>query len=290
MSTSTNNNQEEKANTQFVSHKKDIHKRTKDKRITNPIECNSTLEANRLRNQVIREISKKISIIQNKGLGEIKIRNINDEINKLLVEKGNWEDRIKDLGGQDWKVLNPETYNTEGVFKKGDYTYWGAAKELPEVNKLYKKQKPTTQVKTEQNSIYLYDKIDLSYYNGFESINKITEELDLYESNQISINCNDRLHEEFFRKINIDNNLCKLNINDDLNYFRKMHGIIGNQTKEIGINNDLNNQEKKLIENDDCGKTGEDINSIDYILMKKKKEELIERLSRETDLKLLQDH
>ena len=38
------------------------------------------------------------------GLGEFKLRDLNDEINKLLREKGHWEDRIKELGGPDYKV------------------------------------------------------------------------------------------------------------------------------------------------------------------------------------------
>lgn len=38
------------------------------------------------------------------GLGEFKIRDLNDEINKLLREKGHWEHRIKELGGPDYRV------------------------------------------------------------------------------------------------------------------------------------------------------------------------------------------
>ena len=34
------------------------------------------------------------------------MRDINDEINKLLREKGHWEDRIKELGGPDYRVSN----------------------------------------------------------------------------------------------------------------------------------------------------------------------------------------
>ena len=40
------------------------------------------------------------------GLGEFKLRDVNDEINKLLREKGHWEDRIKELGGPDYRVTN----------------------------------------------------------------------------------------------------------------------------------------------------------------------------------------
>jgi len=41
--------------------------------------------------------SKKVSQIQNAGLGEFKIRDLNDEINKLLREKRHWEARIIEL-------------------------------------------------------------------------------------------------------------------------------------------------------------------------------------------------
>ena len=35
------------------------------------------------------------------GLGEFRIRDLNDEINKLLREKRRWEERIMQLGGAD---------------------------------------------------------------------------------------------------------------------------------------------------------------------------------------------
>ena len=38
------------------------------------------------------------------GLGEFRIRDLNDEINKLIREKNHWQDRIKELGGPDYFV------------------------------------------------------------------------------------------------------------------------------------------------------------------------------------------
>ena len=38
------------------------------------------------------------------GLGEFRIRDLNDEINKLLREKRHWQDRIVELGGPDYSV------------------------------------------------------------------------------------------------------------------------------------------------------------------------------------------
>ena len=63
-------------------------------------ECDDLGEAEKWRIDVIREISKNIGEIQNAGLGEHRIRDINDTINKLLREKYHWQKRIKELGGR----------------------------------------------------------------------------------------------------------------------------------------------------------------------------------------------
>jgi len=49
--------------------------------------CESLPEAEKWRMTIIRDIAKKVSQIQNAGLGEFKLRDLNDEINKLLREK-----------------------------------------------------------------------------------------------------------------------------------------------------------------------------------------------------------
>jgi pre-mRNA-splicing factor ISY1 len=38
------------------------------------------------------------------GLGEFRIRDLNDHINKLLREKQHWQDRIVELGGTNYHV------------------------------------------------------------------------------------------------------------------------------------------------------------------------------------------
>ena len=43
-------------------------------------------------------------MISSAGLGEFRIRDLNDEINKLLREKKHWEERILELGGPDYEV------------------------------------------------------------------------------------------------------------------------------------------------------------------------------------------
>jgi hypothetical protein len=46
----------------------------------------------------------QVGEIQNPGLGEFKIRDLNDEINKLIREKAHWEKRIIELGGPNYLV------------------------------------------------------------------------------------------------------------------------------------------------------------------------------------------
>lgn len=64
--------------------------------------------------QIIREIAKKVAQIQNAGLGEFRIRDLNDEINKLLREKRHWEVQIKELGGPDYSRTGPRMLDHEG--------------------------------------------------------------------------------------------------------------------------------------------------------------------------------
>uniref|UniRef100_A0A8C2RNU4 Pre-mRNA-splicing factor ISY1 homolog n=1 Tax=Capra hircus TaxID=9925 RepID=A0A8C2RNU4_CAPHI len=80
-------------------------------------ECTELPKAEKWRRQIIGEISKKVAQIQNAGLGEFRIRDLNDEINKLLREKGHWEVRIKELGGPDyglqiWDTAGQERFRT----------------------------------------------------------------------------------------------------------------------------------------------------------------------------------
>lgn len=67
------------------------------------------------------------------GLGEFRIRDLNDEINKLLREKGHWETQIRELGGPDYARVGPRMLDHEGKEVPGNrgYKYFGAAKELP---------------------------------------------------------------------------------------------------------------------------------------------------------------
>uniref|UniRef100_A0A3P8WYF5 Pre-mRNA-splicing factor ISY1 homolog n=1 Tax=Cynoglossus semilaevis TaxID=244447 RepID=A0A3P8WYF5_CYNSE len=96
-------------------------------------ECSELPKAEKWRRQIISEISKKVAQIQNAGLGEFRIRDLNDEINKLLREKGHWEYRIRELGGPDYHRIGPRMLDHEGKEVPGNrgYKYFGAARDLP---------------------------------------------------------------------------------------------------------------------------------------------------------------
>ncbi|CAA9997238.1 unnamed protein product [Nesidiocoris tenuis] len=96
-------------------------------------ECTELPQAEKWRMQIIREIARKVSQIQNAGLGEFRIRDLNDEINKLLREKGHWEAQIRELGGPDYSRSGPKMLDHEGKEVPGNrgYKYFGAARQLP---------------------------------------------------------------------------------------------------------------------------------------------------------------
>lgn len=102
-------------------------------------EVGTVRECEHWRSELIRGAAQKIKEIQNAALGEHRIRDLNDEINKDLREKGYWEDQIKHLGGADYKSQAPqqtEIYGAELASHSG-YKYFGAAKDLPGVRDLF---------------------------------------------------------------------------------------------------------------------------------------------------------
>ncbi|RMZ76317.1 hypothetical protein DV738_g4995, partial [Chaetothyriales sp. CBS 135597] len=60
----------------------------------------STIPAcEKFRGQIVREVSRKLLKIQDESLSDAQVRDLNDEINRLMKEKWGWERRIKELGG-----------------------------------------------------------------------------------------------------------------------------------------------------------------------------------------------
>ena len=148
----------------FVTAKRDANRKDMSQRPYLSTECDNVPDCEVFRNQIIKEISKKVSLIQNEGLDEHKVRDMNDAINKLMREKGHWERQIKALGGPDYfrtapKMLN-EDDNEEVVPGKG-YRYYGAAKKLPGVKELFSKKAPERQKRTR---FEMMKGIDADYY------------------------------------------------------------------------------------------------------------------------------
>jgi pre-mRNA-splicing factor ISY1 len=135
-------------------------------------ECTDLYEAEGWRNQMLRDIGRKVMEIQNEGLGEERLRQLNDEINQLMRIKSHWEKRIVELGGPDHAKsglriagLAKEADGLDGGMHqgRGSYRYYGAAKKLPGVKELFEvhARKQKKQTKGE-----LMKKIDGDYY-GF---------------------------------------------------------------------------------------------------------------------------
>ena len=103
------------------------------------------------RGQVLKEISRKVSRIQDPSLSDYQIRDLNDEINKLMREKHAWEVQIRNLGGPNYgaRITGPrgggggaggrfhddQGHDVPGAGK--GYKYYGRARELPGVKELF---------------------------------------------------------------------------------------------------------------------------------------------------------
>lgn len=122
----------------------------------------------RWRGQVLKEISRKITKIQDLSLSDFQIRDINDELNKLFKEKWQWEMRIRELGGPNYMRGGGKMVDDEGRVIEGGgkgYRYFGRAKELPGVKELFEAatQKPEKDDKKEtRHDLRL--KVDAGYY------------------------------------------------------------------------------------------------------------------------------
>lgn len=126
-------------------------------------ECDDLRQAERWRLDIVKEISKGIGEIQNAGLGEHRIRDLNDHINKLLREKFHWQKRIRELGGPDYNALEPKSFDADGreLPGGGGYKYFGAAKELPGVRELFQAEAPQRPRRTRAD---IYKTITPDYY------------------------------------------------------------------------------------------------------------------------------
>jgi pre-mRNA-splicing factor ISY1 len=140
-------------------------------------------DAEAWRKQVLTEINQKVVKIQDPVLSNYQIRDLNDEINKLMRERIAWEYRIKELGGADYKS-NAGTI-AGGVVIRG-YRYYGRAKELPGVKELLQKQaddkvkeqQQKDEVKTRQQKLKeLQQRVELDYYGYYDEASRVSSDV-----------------------------------------------------------------------------------------------------------------
>lgn len=94
------------------------------------------------RGQILKEVSRKVTKIQDESLSDFQIRDLNDEINKLMKEKWGWERRIRELGGPNYMRGGGTVFDDQGREVPGGgkgYRYFGRAKELPGVKEMFER-------------------------------------------------------------------------------------------------------------------------------------------------------
>jgi len=130
--------------------------------------CEHLHDAEKFRRQIVREISEGIRKVQNPGMGEHSLRDLNDSINKLIREKWHWNRRIKELGGPDYNAQERKQQLSEGddqagmgLRGSGGYRYFGAAKDLPGVKELFARH-AAKMTKRRRGDVYKY--ITSDYY------------------------------------------------------------------------------------------------------------------------------
>lgn len=120
------------------------------------------------RGQVLKEISRKVSRIQDPMLSDYQIRDLNDEINKLMREKHMWEVQIRNLGGPNYMRGAAKIYDDQGREIPGGgkgYKYFGRARELPGVKELFEAASSKgQQEKPLEESRDLRRAVDAAYY------------------------------------------------------------------------------------------------------------------------------
>ncbi|KNZ57775.1 uncharacterized protein VP01_2076g2 [Puccinia sorghi] len=188
--------------------------------------CKDLRQCERWRGEILREVSRKVSKIQDgqfhlsfldfsikrtisllvlrtekfinfdhpkpspliAGLTDYEVRDLNDEINKLLREKMHWENQIINLGGANYRRVGSSTFDGAGRSAPGQrgYKYFGRAKELPGVKELFegasKQQEELDGLKKTDDVYYMFKNQGPSYYGDLDEYGAEGEELLKYES------------------------------------------------------------------------------------------------------------
>jgi len=168
-------------------------------------DCEHLADAEYYRSQIIREISAKIAKIQNPGLGEHALRDLNDEINKRMREKYHWNKRIKELGGVDYIVLERKKQIEEGtaVVEGPIYRYYGAAKDLPGVRELLAKQEAKWKKKIWKKK-ELHKRVTPDYFGWRDEEDGILVELEAKQVQKIDMDHNNQINTKRQKQIPMD--------------------------------------------------------------------------------------
>uniref|UniRef100_A0ACD5YSW4 Uncharacterized protein n=1 Tax=Avena sativa TaxID=4498 RepID=A0ACD5YSW4_AVESA len=179
---------EEKAQSmlnRFITMKQEEKRKPRERRPYLASECRDLADADRWRGEILREIGVKVAEIQNEGLGEHRLRDLNDEINKLLRERGHWERRILELGGRDYSRSSNAALMTDldgnivsipNPSGRGPgYRYFGAAKKLPGVRELFDKP---PEVRKRRTRYEIHKRINAGYYGYYDDEDGVLEPLE----------------------------------------------------------------------------------------------------------------
>ncbi|ETI20711.1 hypothetical protein G647_07053 [Cladophialophora carrionii CBS 160.54] len=107
-----------------------------------PSTINTVPLCEKWRGQILKEVSRKVTKIQDESLSDFQIRDLNDEINKLMKEKWGWERRIRELGGPNYMRGGGTVFDDQGREVPGGgkgYRYFGRARELPGVKEMFER-------------------------------------------------------------------------------------------------------------------------------------------------------
>lgn len=129
------------------------------------MDCTSIAACEKWRNQVLKDVDRKINKISDASLTDFQVRDLNDEINKLQKEKHMWELQLKNIGGTNYIRFQGNMTDSEGrvVGSHKGYRYYGRAKELPGIKELFSElAAPQKQKKTKKDLAEL--DLDSSYY------------------------------------------------------------------------------------------------------------------------------
>ncbi|KAI1328647.1 Isy1-like splicing factor [Xylariaceae sp. FL0255] len=134
------------------------------------LEVDNIQSCEKWRGQVLKEVSRKVSRIHDPALSDYQIRDLNDEINKLMREKHMWEVQIRNLGGPNYMRGGGKVYDESGREIPGGgkgYRYFGRAKDLPGVKELFEaaaKQSKEAADKPLESRDDLRKAVDANYY------------------------------------------------------------------------------------------------------------------------------